>query len=344
MRLLLTTNPGLEDVAAWEAGARLGARLVEERRLHGRIIVDVGDDALELVDELRCIHRARILLSKASICGERRCLEELRGVVASSGVDEYVTPWTSFAVRAERSGQHEYTSMDVARVAGDAVIEAVKARYGRRPPVNLDHPAVIVAVDVIGDTAYVAIELSGDMSWHRRGYRVYEHPASLKPSIAAGMLYLTRIRDGESIMDPMCGGGTIPIEAGYLFEESPLVCMDINPRYIEGARMNAAAALLDRRIRFIHGDARRLKDYVGSIDYMVSNPPYGIRLGSPRLVRSLYREFIASASEVLEKRMTIITTEHRLVREEAEKHGLRIIHERTVAHGNLWARIMILEA
>ncbi len=344
MRLLLTTNPGLEDVAAREAAATMGARLVEERRLHGRVVVEAGDDALGVVGRLRCIHRARILLAEARVCGEEECLNDIRSVVESSGVDAYINPWTSFAVRAERSGSHRYTSMDIARVAGDAVIEAVRGRYGARPQVNLDHPAVIVAVDVIADTLYVSIELSGDMSWHRRGYRVYEHPAALKPSIASAMLYLTPVRDSRSVMDPMCGGGTIPIEAGHMLEDAELLCMDVNREYVRGAVLNARAALLDKRIKFIHGDARRMHEYVDHVDYIVSNPPYGIRLGSPRAVRSLYRDFIAAASRVLTERMTLITTEHRLVKMLAEEHGLKLVHERSVAHGNLWVKILVLEA
>ncbi|ABM81468.1 THUMP domain-containing protein [Hyperthermus butylicus] len=281
VKLLLTTNPGIEDIAAHEAEAKISARLLEARDGFGRLYVEVDEDMLEFVEEMRSIHRAVIVLAESNVCPARSCLEKVYEIVKGSGVDFYVTPWTSFAVRAERAGTHEYTSLDIARVAGDAVIDAVKSRYGVRPPVDLDYPAVVVAVEVIEDNIMVGIDIGGELSWHRRGYRIYDHPAALKPTLAYAMLLLSGAADGDTVMDPMCGGGTIAIEAAYIFEDSRIICMDKSRRHIEGAVLNARAAMVEKRIEFIVGDATKLRRYVSSVDVLVSNPPYGIRARQP---------------------------------------------------------------
>jgi tRNA (guanine6-N2)-methyltransferase len=341
LKMMFTTNPGVEDVAAEEVKARLSAEVLEVRSGYGRVVAEVPGEMLEYVHELRSIHRPVILLAEGEVCSESRCLRDIYEIVRGSGVERFVTPWTPFAVRAERAGEHEYTSLDIARVSGDAVIDAVRSTYGLRPPVDLDYPSIIVSVDVIGSRATVGIDLGGDISWHRRGYRVYDHPAALKPTLAYAMLWLSGARDGDVILDPMCGGGTIAIEAALLFENSHIICLDKNPRHIRGAMENAAAAGVAGRIEFIVGDARRLSRYVKEAHVLVSNPPYGIRLGSPREVRRLYEEFIAEAVGVVRKSITLITTEYEYVRKLIVRSGWNVVHERRVAHGNLFPHIIV---
>ena len=349
-RLLLTTNPGIEDLVVEEAQAILGPlRSVEERVMHGRVIVDTGRDLRDVsrrLGEMHSIHRASLLLSRGKICGEEKCLKDLHAAVASSGIEEYVNPHTSFAVRAYRYGSHEYTSMDLARIAGDAVLEAARLRYGSRPPVDLRSPNIIVGIHVVMDEYFVALELTGDISMHRRGYRIYDHPAALKPTLAYALIRLSGAVDGETIMDPMCGGGTVAIEAAMLFEDSPIICVDKNPRHVRGALLNAAAARVTPRIKFMVGDARRLEALVDRVDRVASNPPYGIRMGDPWTIRRLYDAFLRSLSRVLaeEGRAALITTEAEYIRSNVlGAAGLREAEARRVAHGDLWVHIMVLE-
>ncbi len=338
---LFTTNPGIEDIAAEEISAKLGAIILEQRRGKGRVIASVPLANLEFVDSLRSIHRARILLYKGSICEKKECLELIKEIIRRTNIPRYVTPLTPFAIRAERVGEHDYSSLDIARVAGDTVIEVVKKIHGERPRVDLDYPSVIVVVDVINDELYISLELGGDLSWHRRGYRIYDHPAALKPTLAYAMLRISSAVDGDTILDPMCGGGTVAIEAAYLLESSRIICLDKNPRHIMGARLNARAALVEPRIEFIIGDATRLSRYVDQVDVVVSNPPYGIRMGSPREIRALYKRFLEEAIKVVDKSITIITTEHVVVKQVLGKYGWEVVEDRIVAHGNLHPHIIV---
>lgn len=351
-KVLLTGNPGTEDVIADEALEELGdARVLEVRRARGRVLVEAHAPLTLLSERLlsmRSIHSAVLILAEARAGVSLEGLREAVKSIESSLLPDFIPAGATFAVRAERVGEgHEYTSMDIARLAGDAVVRACESRRGFRPEVRLNSPSVVVYASVVEDEFYAGILLTGERSRHRRRYRIYDHPAALKPTLAYVMLRLAGARDGDHVVDPMCGGGTVALEAAYLFESSPITCMDKNPRHVLGARMNAAAARVEGRIRFIVGDARRMHEVIGeaSADVVVTNPPYGIRLGDPEAVRKLYRAFVPSLRLALSPggRAAVITTESGYMIEQARRVGLRVAHVRKVRHGDLWASIIVLE-
>ena len=101
----------------------------------------------------------------------------------------------------------------------DAVVDQFRERTGERPNVNRETPDVRINVYVFRNKARIAIDLSG-ASLHRRGYRENAGPAPLKENLAAGLLMASgwpeRAERGESFFDPMCGSGTIAIEAALM--------------------------------------------------------------------------------------------------------------------------------
>ncbi len=344
MKLILRCNPGLEDITAAEASQELKAKVLKIYERKGRVDLEINNEdywtLVDKVQQLRSIHHSDLVLAE----GEVERLEDVYKIVKEAPLDDFILSSSSFAVRAERVGKHSFTSMDVARVAGSAIIDSFLEAGKPRPKVDLDHPDVVVTVYIIGRELVVGVRLTGDDSHHRRGYRVYSHPAALKPSIAYGMIILSGARDGEVLLDPMCGGGTICIEAALLFENSSIIGVDIDENHVRGAVLNAIAANVKERIRFIRGDARNLEKILsGDVDRMISNPPYGIRLCDLWTLRKLYVDFIESASKVLSSdgTITLITTEHKLLKKEAPKYGLEIVHERVVAHGGLWPKIVV---
>ncbi len=343
-KLILTCNPGTEDIVYNEAKNKLNARLVEYSK--GRVIIEIEGDLDDAIYNLKSIHGAYMLLASGNASSGREFLEKLKDKLRDIDFHKYVTPYMSFAIRAERAGTHDFTSLDIARVSGEVVIEEVRRKLGRRPLVDLDKPSVVIRVDVIFDKYYVGLALSGEKSLHRRGYRVVDHPAALKPSLAYVLLMLSKSKKNDVILDPMCGCGTIAIEAALEIPDVTIYCMDINKRYIEGARINALAAGVPG-IRFIVGDARRLTSHFSeeSVDRIISNPPYGIRLSDPFRVKNLYRSFIKEAYSILKNNgtLTLITTEYSEVERAGKNTGFKLIHERFVAHGSLWAKILVFE-
>jgi 23S rRNA (guanine2445-N2)-methyltransferase / 23S rRNA (guanine2069-N7)-methyltransferase len=107
----------------------------------------------------------------------------------------------------------------------DAIVDQFRARHGRRPSVDLARPDLRVNVYLRRDEASVSLDLSGE-SLHRRGWRASGTLAPLKESLAAAILALAGwpriVRDGGGLVDPMCGSGTLEIEAA-------LVALDVAP-------------------------------------------------------------------------------------------------------------------
>ena len=341
-------NPGIEDIAAEEIRAELGG-VVEYSLLSGHVLHFVDEINFESLLRLRSVNKAFLLLYRGGIGKTIEGLVEFRkklyNALLEASIDDYLSFLTSFAVETERVGEHEYTSIDVSRVVGDVVIEVIRNKKGYRTRVDLRKPSVIIHVFVREDKVYVGVSLTGPASIHRRGYRIYDHPAALKPTLAYAMLTLSGTRDKDVIVDPMCGGGTIAIEARLLHEDVEVYCLDINGKYVEIARRNAYAAGVYQLIKFMVWDARRLDEAnIPLINHVVSNPPYGIRYGDPYAVRRLYEAFLEKAYKKLsdEGRVTIITTEYSFVKKKAVSIGYTKVHERVVQHGGLYPHILVL--
>jgi 23S rRNA (guanine2445-N2)-methyltransferase / 23S rRNA (guanine2069-N7)-methyltransferase len=101
----------------------------------------------------------------------------------------------------------------------DAVVDRFRHETGERPSVDRETPDLRINVFLFRDQATVNIDLSGD-SLHRRGYRLEGVPAPLKENLAAGILmragWAEIARQGGALVDPMCGSGTLPIEAAMI--------------------------------------------------------------------------------------------------------------------------------
>src|SRR5262249_49138918 len=103
----------------------------------------------------------------------------------------------------------------------DAIVDQLREETGSRPSVDLERPDVRLYVHVHADEATVGIDLAGE-SLHRRGFRVPGAPAPLKENLAAALLLLAgwpeRAQAGAALLDPMCGSGTLLLEAAAIAE------------------------------------------------------------------------------------------------------------------------------
>lgn len=351
VKLLLTTCPGLEDVAIQEISNLISIRhyILRPLGVQGRLIVDCvqrQDVAIQTLNsKSHLLHRISILLASIKISREREAFKQIHDTLSKCGVENYMYPENTFAVRVSRLGSHKYTSIDIARVAGDAIREAIFKSYGRYPKVNLNHPEVIIRINVIGETCLIGICTTGDDSLHKRGYRVYNHPAALKPTIAFAMCMLSKIIDGMLIIDPMCGGGTIPIECCFLNVKAEIYGMDISPKHVRGAKLNALAAGVFDKVKFKVGDATRMDKLSLNVDRIVSNLPYGIRISRKSFIKTLYYEFLKSSKKILvdDSLLTLLTTESLLLKSLAKSLGYHLVDEKKVWHGNLKSSIVFLK-
>jgi tRNA (guanine6-N2)-methyltransferase len=182
--------------------------------------------------------------------------------------------------------------------------------------------------------------LSGDLLlgqvgplYHSRRFPALRRvPASTNPVIAALLVQLLKARPGDVVYDPFCGAGTLLVEAAALDGDLVLLGSDISWTALTEATANRAAPLLFR------ADATRLPVPPDSVDRLVSNLPFGKRVGSHSANVKLYPAFIAELSRVLraDGRAVLLTDDKNLLRRSVQSTpGTRILREVQVATGSL---------
>jgi putative N6-adenine-specific DNA methylase len=138
--------------------------------------------------------------------------EALYAGVAAIDWAPFLTPRHTLAVRAVCHSSHLTHSQFIAQKTKDAVVDQLRARLGARPSVDLDDPDVTLFVHLVRDRATVYLDVSGG-SLHRRGWRARAGEAPLKESLAAAVLRLSGWDRRSALVDPMCGAGTLAVEA-----------------------------------------------------------------------------------------------------------------------------------
>lgn len=346
-RFLVSTNRGLEAIAGAEL-TELG--LSDVTTLYPGMVEGAGPPtAIPLLNTRgRTIHRVLLELARTA-CDS---LPEIADLLKEFDITRYLEAGQSFAVRAQRRGEHSFESPDVESRVGQAIVDSYPT--GEHPPVDLEDPDLIFRVFVREQRVIVTVDTTGQRSLHRRQERTVEHEAPIRPTMAAAMYRLAAPQSGEGVVDPMCGCGTIPIEAAAAelgrpveigrelafrrlrhpaieYEESDLagqchdsldvsiVGADIDEQAVAGARENARDADLTGNISFAVADAR--KQLVGG-DVVVTDMPFGIRTGGD--VRPLYRDFAAQLAASPCRRAVIHTTRANLLDvEPTERYEMR---------------------
>lgn len=341
MKIVLSCPPGIEDIVELELRELFGPIPVTQRPngVQGRVLADVPDDALPKVLAMKSIHHVTKHLASFEVGPSKDSLEVIYREIKGVDFSPHLPREASFRVTTERIGVHEFTSIDVQRAAGQAIVD----KYGNK--VDLKHFDVEVRVDVVGNWCLVGISVTKE-SLHKRKYRVFEHPAALRPTIAYAMVRLAEPRPGDLFLDPMCGGGTILIEAAHFMgDKLRLYGFDINGRFVKGARANAEAAGVAHLITFAKGDCRKLSELVSGVNRLVTNPPYGVRMEPRGGVRRLYRAFASEAYRAMEQsgRLVVITLKSGTMRKALLDAGFTITHARSVLHGDIRARILVAE-
>ena len=165
----------------------------------------------------------RVLLPLASFPAETA--EELYAGVRSVPWADHLNPRGTLAVDCATSQSRLAHSHYAALKTKDAIVYQLRERAAERPSVDVSRPDVRVNVYLHCDRAVISVDLSGE-SLHRRAYREKGVPAPLKENLAAAILLLAEwprlARAGAPFVDPMCGSGTLPIEAA-------LIAADIAP-------------------------------------------------------------------------------------------------------------------
>lgn len=334
MKLILTTCFGIEDVVAKELKEKdREAKILELRK--GRVMVDVKK--LEPVFTMHSIHHVIKMVSIFRF----KTIQDISQKLKETNLDDLLDADT-FRVTSERACtktkySHSFTSIDIQKIAGDIILKKYKKK------VDLENFDKEIRVDVIDNVCFVGIQLTKN-SLHKRGYRVFEHLAALKPTLAYAMLRIIDLRKNESLLDPMCGGGTIPIEAALTIKPKKIFASDKNEKYVQGAKLNAKNAGVLDKIGFETKDCKDMS-WVGEVDKVVTNPPFGVRIGRNRkFLKKLYSDFLKACNEVVKDKICLLSLKSNLFKHALKKHGkFRIVHERIVGHGNIYPKLYVIE-
>lgn len=209
----------------------------------------------------------------------------------------------------------------------DAIVDRLRREQGARPNVDREHPDLGVHAHFAAGRCTLSLDASGS-SLHERGYRVQTTAAPLKETLAAAIVELTGWDRQAPLIDPMCGSGTIVIEAAmqalraapgllrssFAFERwpdfdgalweveqqaaraqrlavSPALVQggDRDPKALDAATANATRAGVAQAIRFVCQPAEDATAPPGGPGLIVVNPPYGNRLGDEAELKTLYR-------------------------------------------------------
>ncbi len=317
--LVITTFHGLERVLAGEV-MRLGGLDVEE---HMRAVTLTGDRKMLYAANYHLRTALRVLRVVA------RCRAgdagELYRAAREVEWERFFSNGQRFLVETAVRSPHFRNSMFVAQRVKDAVADRFRDKTGMRPSVDRKNPEIRIHVRISGKSCVLSLDSSGEPLF-RRGYRVRQGVAALNEVLAAGMILLSGWHGDTPFLDPMCGSGTLPIEAalfaldippGYLRQRyafikwkdydaglyqsvktqyasprkrtpAPVIGSDRSAVAIRLARLNVTQAGLEEQIKLMILPVEEMTPPAGPPGIIVTDPPYGKRM-RPADLRNIYR-------------------------------------------------------
>lgn len=207
--LIAKTFQGLEEVLATEL-TNLGANDVQIGR---RMVSFTGDKAMMYRANF-CL-RTAIRILKPINHFTARTADEVYEKVKAIHWEDILDPDKTFAVDATVFSEEFRHSKFVSYKVKDAIVDYFREKTGKRPSVRINKPDVMLNIHIAHTTCTLSLDSSGE-SLHRRGYRQEAVEAPLNEVLAAGMILLSGWKGECDLIDPMCGSGTIPIEAALI--------------------------------------------------------------------------------------------------------------------------------
>ncbi len=311
--LIAKTFMGLEPTLAQEL-TELGAKNVTIGR---RMVSFTGDKEMMYRANFQ-LHTA-IKILKPIKHFKARSADEVYEEVMKIDWSEYLDNEKTFAVDSVVFSEEFRHSKFVSYKVKDAIVDQFRERTGKRPNISVANPDIRLNMHVAEDDCTLSLDSSGE-SLHRRGYRQESVEAPLNEVLAAGMILQTGWKGDIDFIDPMCGSGTLLIEAAlialnmspgvfrkeYAFEkwndfdqdlfdeiynddsaEKEAKChiygYDVDIKAVNTARLNVKAAGLSSIITVEQAD---FKDFTQPQQkaIIVTNPPYGERISTPDLI------------------------------------------------------------
>ena len=207
--LIAKTFQGLETILAEEL-TNLGADNIQIGR---RMVSFTGDK--EMMYKANFCLRTAIRILRPIKQFKAKDPDEVYEAIKAICWEDYLNVDKSFAVDSVVFSDEFRHSKFVAYKVKDAIVDYFREKTGKRPSVRINKPDVLLNIHIAQDKCTLSLDSSGE-SLHRRGYRQEAVEAPLNEVLAAGMILMTGWRGECDLIDPMCGSGTIPIEAALI--------------------------------------------------------------------------------------------------------------------------------
>lgn len=319
IHLIATSAFGIEAVV----GRELSWLGYDDQFIENGRVTFSGDEAAICRSNLWLRTADRVLVKM----GEFKALsfEELFEGTKALPWEEWIPENAKFPVEGKSIDSKLFSVPDCQAIVKKAVVERLKQKY-KKNWFDETGPEYTIEVGLLKDMATLTIDTSG-AGLHKRGYRKLVGAAPLKETLASAMILISRWKKDRVLLDPLCGSGTIPIEAAMIALN---MAPGLNREFAAGSweripsglweqARNEAKDLVQRDLELrIHGsdideDAMSLARYharqagvepyihlqklpVSGISsrykygFIICNPPYGERIGEMREVEKLYRE------------------------------------------------------
>ncbi len=341
IKLIATTTFGLEAVAKREL-MKLGYNDMEVE--NGKVTFIASEKDIPVAN-LWMRTAERILLQMGQF--KAMSFDELFEKTKALPWEEWIPEDGNFIVEGKSIDSKLFSISDCQRIVEKAVVERLKTKYKDVDWFTKSGPRFTLEVAMLKDIATLTIDTSG-AGLHKRGYRDRAGDAPIKETLAAAMVLLSFWNKDRPLFDPFCGSGTIPIEAALIgkniapgldrkfdSEEWPrvkkeywtkareeafklidndvklnIIGCDTDKRSILRARDNAANIGLEDDVVFFMKDMRDV-DIQDDYGVVISNPPYGERMGEVEEIQQLYRDLGEKLKDLDTWSTYIITSEEK---------------------------------
>lgn len=338
LELIATATFGLEAVVKREIES-LGYKILKTE--DGKVTY-MGDERAIVRSNLWLRSADRVLLKMAEFKALE--FEELFQQTKAIAWEELIPVDGKFTVTGTSVKSKLHSVPACQKIVKKAIVERLKEFYGIEVFEETGAEYTVKAT-LLKDRVTLTVDTSG-VGLHKRGYRVCDVAAPIKETLAAAMIQLSFWRKDRILLDPCTGSGTIPIEAAMIarniapglnrsfacqewefiddkfwkeekkaaFEaidndsELKIYGFDINRKAVDAAKENAEEAGVDDCIVFKKADASKLRP-IGENGIIVTNPPYGERIGEEEEIRQIYDGFNRFFKENPDWSLFMITTD-----------------------------------
>ncbi|WP_116810060.1 bifunctional 23S rRNA (guanine(2069)-N(7))-methyltransferase RlmK/23S rRNA (guanine(2445)-N(2))-methyltransferase RlmL [Steroidobacter cummioxidans] len=376
MQIFVSCPPGVADLTAAEL-RNCGATQTREFKLGVQ-----AEGSLEVAYRACLWSRtaSRVLLPLGTFPAATQ--DQLYEGVGSIDWQQHISPKGTLAIDFGGSSSGITHTHFGALKTKDAIVDQFRDRTGERPSVQLEQPDVRIDVRLDRDRATVSLDLSGD-SLHRRAYRARGVAAPLKENLAAAVLlrcgWPAIAEEGGELIDPMCGSGTLPIEAALmaldiapgllrsyfgfirwrghdralwerLIQEArdrreaaatrkvTLRGYDADPTAVRAAIENVERAKLRGVVHIERRDLEQLtRQSEATTGLVVTNPPYGERIGEQERLQALYQTLGARLREHFEGWKAAVLTGNPPL---AKAVGINARRTHTLFNGRIECRLL----